>query len=70
MAGVLAADQVRFSQRPGGPRAQVAEVADRRGDDDERAPSLLAQLLTSSWSPTRRPQRSKAPQPARSTAAL
>ena len=70
-AGVLAADQVGLGQDVARPGREVAEVPDRRGHEDEPAaplaahgPSLTAPLgtsRTSSWSPTRTPQRSSAP---------
>ncbi len=70
---VLAADQVGGRQHVACPGRKVTQVPDRRGHQDEPAPPLLAHVCrlrhrravgtsrTSSWSPTRTPQRSREP---------
>ena len=67
--GVLAADERRTGQRLDRPRRQVAEVADRRADEHERArrPSA-AQRSTTRRCPGTSPQRANAPASASITA--
>ena len=67
-AGVLATDQPDVGEHVDRPRRQVAQVADRRGDEPERAhggaPSRWSSESagrSSTSSPTRRPHRPNAP---------
>ena len=71
-AGVLAADDVGLGEDGHRPGRQVAQVADRRGHEDEAARpgrSAHGDPGHSSRSPTASPQRSKAPARASSTLA-
>ncbi len=61
--GVLTTDQISLVQCPGGTRREVAQIANRGGDQDQDSGHCVrhATKRISSVSPTARPQRSKEP---------